>query len=54
MKEVSEPKRETRDVLEIIKDDEGMDKKHSLAFQKNVKVQVGKQNEIHKVNLNQN
>lgn len=26
MKEVSEPKRETIDVLEIIKDNEGMDK----------------------------
>lgn len=54
MKEVSEPKRETRDVLEIIKDNERMVKKHSLAFPKKVKLQVGKQNEIHELNLNQN
>lgn len=30
MKEVSEPIRETRDVLEIIKDNEGMDKNIAL------------------------
>lgn len=34
MKEVSEPKRETRDVLEIIKDNEGMDKKTQPCFPK--------------------
>lgn len=44
MKGVSELIRETKDVLELIKDNEEMDKKHCFAFQKNVKVEVGKQN----------
>lgn len=37
MKEVLEPKHETRDVLETIKDKERFDKKHNPYFQKGVK-----------------